>query len=407
LLTVERANSDKVAQYVSDARHMGIDVLLPDINESRGDFTPVGEVVRFGLYGVKNVGDAAVDLIVRERDARGPFKDLFDFTRRIDAGFVNKRALEHLIKGGAFDRLGDRAALLANLAPAMQWGGAQRDSLAAGQVALFGQEELAPPTLEASAPLSDLERLRMEKEALGLYLSAHPMQSYPGLAEAASCSVEALEGWFSEQRASGVTDGRMRVVLSGIVQNVAKRPTRKGSMMARFEIADTSGAREVVAFSRVFDEIAGLLEEDAPVVLVAEVSEDGEAVRLVAERLIRWDTRADVPEVAVLQFDPRSIGEHQLLELRSLMDEAAGRTPVQLQFPTERGFASWLVEGVKVDAARLTELEAHCPWLTTRVTVDRQRLLAAERPKPWEQRGGSNGASAGSGESPSRADVPF
>jgi hypothetical protein len=137
------------------------------------------------------------------------------------------------------------------------------------------------------------------------------------------------------------------------------------------------------------------------------VSEDGEAVRLVAERLIRWDTRADVPEVAVLQFDPRSIGEHQLLELRSLMDEAAGRTPVQLQFPTERGFASWLVEGVKVDAARLTELEAHCPWLTTRVTVDRQRLLAAERPKPWEQRGGSNGASAGSGESPSRADVPF
>ena len=405
LLTVERANSDKVAQYVADARHMGIEVLPPDVNESRGDFTPVGDVVRFGLHGVKNVGDAAVEHVVHEREARGAFKDLFDFARRVDGQLVNKRALEHLVKAGAFDAFGDRATLLANVPQAMQWGTAQRESAAAGQMALFAMEEIAPPTLEPAEPLGELEQLRMEKEALGLYISAHPMQSYPGLAEAASCPVDELEAWLADQRANGAVAGRQRVVLSGILQAVVKRPTRKGTMMARFEIADASGAREVVAFSRVFEEVATLLEEDAPVVLVAEASEEDEAVRLIAERVIRWDARDGVPEVAVMQFDPSDVGQHQLLELRSLIDETAGATPVQLRFPAGRGVVTWAVEGVTVDANQLDALERHCPWLTTRVTVDRARLLAAERPKPWANR--SNDASNGAPSAPSRADVPF
>ena len=380
LLTVERANSDKVAQYVADTRHMGIDVLPPDINASRGDFTPTGDVIRFGLYGVKNVGDAAVEHVVVERERGGDFADLFDFCARIDASVVGKRAVEYLVKAGAFDRFGDRATLLANLDAAMKWGTAQRESAAAGQMALFGAEELKPPELTPGAELSELDRLRFEKEALGLYLSAHPMRSYPGLAEAASCPVDAIEGWLATERAAGATEGRLKAVLSGILQNVAKRPTRKGTMMARFEIADESGSREVVAFSRVFDEIAAQLEEDAPVVLVAEVSEDGDAVRLVAERLIRWDAREAVPEIAVLRFDASELGHHQLLELRALLDEAAGATPVQLRFPTPRGLVHWSADGVTVDASRLGELEAHCPWLRTSVTVDRSRLLVDRGP---------------------------
>jgi DNA polymerase-3 subunit alpha len=395
LLTVERANSDKVAQYVADARHMGIEVLPPDINESRGDFTPVGGVVRFGLHGVKNVGDAAVEHVIAERERAGAFKDLFDFCRRVDGTLVNRRALEHLVKAGAFDALGDRATLLANLEGAMKWGAAQRESDAAGQMALFGAEELKPPTLHSAEELSDLDRLRLEKEALGLYISAHPMRSYPGLADAASCPVDRVEAWLHEQRSAGESSGRLKLVLSGILQNVAKRPTRKGTMMARFEIADESGAREVVAFSRVFDEIAGLLEEDAPAVLVAEISEDGEAVRLVADRLIRWDRRDAVPEVAVLRFDPREIGPHQLLELRSRIDEAVGTTPVQLRFPSERGLVTWSAEGIRVDAERLAELEESCPWLRASVTVDRARLLV-DRGPAWARRS----------QAPA-ADVPF
>lgn len=372
LLTVERANSDKVAQYVADARHLGIEVLPPDVNESGGDFTPVGEVIRFGLYGVKNVGDTAVDHIVRERERGGRFTSLFDFCRRVDTQLVNKRALESLVKGGAFDRFGERASLLASLESAMRWGASQREQAAAGQFGLFGTDVLPEPELNDAEPLPALQLLRFEKDALGLYLSSHPMATYPGLAEAATVQVDAVERWYQQQREEDAVNGRAKVVLAGMLQNVSKRPTRKGSMMARFELADESGAREVVAFSRVFEEIQGLLQNDVPAVVVAELSEDGEGVRLVAERLFRWDTRAPgtVPEVALLSFDVSSLGEHHLLELRSSLDEHAGATPVRLRVRAPEGTIHYALDGVRIDPHALDEVRASCPWLGAHVTVD-------------------------------------
>ncbi|HKI58050.1 MAG TPA: DNA polymerase III subunit alpha, partial [Trueperaceae bacterium] len=395
LLTVERANSDKVAEYVADARHMGIQVLPPDINESNADFTPVGDLVRFGLYGIKNVGDNAVDHILSERRAGGPFVDLFDFCRRIDTAVVNKRAVEHLVKAGAFDQLGERHVLLANLEPAMKWGTVQREQAAQGQASLFGAEEIKPPTLEGGEPLGELDLLRFEKDALGLYISAHPMNSYPGLAEAASCPVDAVESAFRDAPAER-PGGRTRLVLAGILQNVVKRPTRKGTMMARFEVADESGARELVAFSRSYEAMAHLLAEDAPVVVVVEASEDGDGVRLVAERLIRWDAREAGLEVAVLRFELSQVGRHHLLELRSLLDEYSGATPVRLEVEGPRGTASYATEGVRVDVARLEELQASCPWLRTAVTLDKRRLLA--------ERAGGNGFRPQARQAP---EVPF
>ncbi|MEX2535841.1 MAG: DNA polymerase III subunit alpha [Trueperaceae bacterium] len=376
LLTVERANSDKVAQYVADARHLGIDVLPPEVNESRSDFTPVGEVIRFGLYGIKNVGDAAVNHVLEERKRGGAFKDLFDFCRRTDASLVNRRALEHLIKSGAFDRLGDRSDLLRNLESATKWGSAQREQAALGQFSLFGDEELQPPQMTSGEPFGELELLRFEKEALGLYISSHPMASYPGLSDAASCPVDSVDAWFEKQRAEPGFKGRARVALAGILQSVSKRPTRKGTMMARFEIADESGAREVVAFSRTYDAIADLLLEDAPAVLVAELSEDGDALRLVADRLIRWDARGQLPEMAIVEFDLADVSMHHLEELRSLLDEHVGVTPVRLRFDSSRGHVNYAPEGLRVDKERLAELERSCPWVRTRVTLDRDALLA-------------------------------
>lgn len=397
LLTVERGDSDKVAQYVADAQHLGVRVLPPDINLSRGDFTPVDDVVRFGLYGIKNVGEGAVDVILGERIIGGPFKDLFDFCSRIDTTTVNKRAIEHLIKAGAFDPLvpeAHRAAskglvgtgrnlLLANLETAMKWGAAQREQDAAGQMSLFGVEEVAPPQLEPAPTLSELELLRFEKEALGLYISAHPMNSYPGLEEAATCSVDGLERYFEQNVLPGTS--RLRVALAGIVQSVTKRPTRKGGMMARFELADESGAREVLVFGRTYDSVAPLLEEDAPVVVVVDVSDEGEGVRVVVDRLVRWDTKAGsdggVPEVALLRMDLLQTGPHQWLELRSALDEHAGRTPVRLEFDGPGGRTQYLVEGVRVDAEALPELARSFEWVQPLLTVDKQALLA-ERARP-------------------------
>ncbi|HRQ10344.1 MAG: DNA polymerase III subunit alpha [Trueperaceae bacterium] len=411
LLTVERGDSEKVAQYVADALHLGVEVLAPDINSSRGDFTPVGEVVRFGLYGIKNVGDGAVDHVLAERDRGGPFKDLFDLCNRIDTTVVNRRALEHLIKSGAMDSLvagagrgADRSAadtearhlLLANLDTAMKWGAAQREQAALGQFSLFGAEQVPPPRLEDAPPIDQLTLLRYEKEALGLYISAHPMNSYPGLADAASVSVDGIDRAFRafqqevQQPGKPQGGGRMRLVLAGLLQNVVKRPTRKGGMMARFEVADESGAREVLAFGRTFDSVAPLLAEDAPVVALVELSEEGEGVRAIVERLIRWDTRTastgGAPEVAVLSFDLAQVPREQLLELRSLMDEHSGRTPVRLDLRVDEEQVLYSLAGAAVDPDALDELRSSCPWLQARLTVDRFALLAEKSQGAWQQR---------------------
>jgi DNA polymerase III subunit alpha len=405
LLTVERANSDKVAQYVADARHMGIDVLPPDINASGGDFTPVGEVVRFGLYGVKHVGDTAVDHVLAERERSGRFTDLFDFCRRVDLQLLNKRALESLVKAGAFDALGERPTLLSSLETALRWGAAQREQAAHGQFGLFGAADVPVPKLESGTPLTPLELLRFEKEALGLYLSSHPMATYPGLAEAATVKVDHVERWYRSTARDG-GNGRRRIALAGLLQSVVKRPTRKGTMMARFEIADETGAREVVAFSRVFDEIAPLLVDDVPVVLVCEVSEDADALRLVAERLIRWDDRAPgaVPELAVLRFDLAHVGDHQLEELRSRLDELSGRAPVELRVRADEGIVRFALDGPRVDPEGLAALEEAYPWLQASLTVDTKALVGGDT------RNGRNGGRNGYGPRPPAVpavEVPF
>jgi DNA polymerase III subunit alpha len=412
LLTVERGDSDKVAQYVADARHLGVEVSSPDINTSNGDFTPDGAVVRFGLYGVKNVGDAAVDHIVRERLQGGRFRDLFDFCRRVDTQLVNKRALESLVKSGAFDGLGDRATLLASLETALRWGAAQREQANLGQMGLFGLDEVAPPTTGTAAPVHALELLRMEKEALGLYLSSHPMAQYPGLAESASCAVADVDAWWRTRAAEQPGPPPTRVALAGLLQNVVKRPTKKGSMMARFEIADTSGARELVAFGRTFDDIAPLLDEDAPVVVVCEIGEDGDALRLVAERLVRWDRRGPGPELAILAFDLDGLGRHHLVELRSSLDAHAGRLPVELRVGTEDGTVHYVADGVNVDPEGLAEIAAACPWLRTTVAIDVRSWLEPRGRPNGRGNGGYGGRGPGGGNGGGRADarpaeVPF
>jgi DNA polymerase III subunit alpha len=182
------------------------------------------------------------------------------------------------------------------------------------------------------------------------------------------------------------------------MQSVVKKPTKSGKMMARFVIADETGGREVVAFSRTYDEISPLLANDVPVVLICEPKQNGETFDLMADRLIRWDNRGQLPEIAVLEFDLTDINHLQLNELRSYLDEYTGIVPVQLRVNGDQGSVLYETEGVKIDTAKLGELKNTCPWLKAAVTIDMQKLLRDRGGNLWQRKGDSP---------PPASDVPF
>ncbi len=371
LLTVERANSDKVAEYVTAAKSIAVSVLPPDINESGSDFTPVGQVVRFGLYGIKNVGDNAVEHILSERRKGGKFKDIYDFCQRVDTSLVNKRAVENLIKAGAFDDFDERHVMLANYEAALKWGSAQREQLQGGQMSLFGVEEAKPPISAPAKSLGKLKLLKMEKEALGIYISDHPLNSYPGLVDTASCPLAELENWYESQG-----NPKARAILTGIIQNIIRKPTRSGNMMARFELADASSSREILAFSRIYEEISPKLAEDVPAVIVVEISPDGESgLRFVLDKLIRWDAEENLPEIAVIEFPINEASNENLTRLRSKIDEHLGTTPLQLKVRSAEGFHLIKTSDVLLNKTHLKDLEKTFPWLKSSLILDKNILL--------------------------------
>src|SRR5690606_29019818 len=199
VLTAELGNAEKVSHFVAEAEAMGITVLGPNVNESRDTFTPVGEKIRFGLAGIKGVGEGASLKIIEEREANGPFENFDDFVNRVDGKAANKRVLEHLIKTGAFDYAGEpRKVIYDRIDAAMAQAAASARDRAAGQAGFF--DMLAEPAAPARNPKSQIsnlksggeaaddftpsEKLAFEKELLGFYVSGHPMNAYHGLADA-------------------------------------------------------------------------------------------------------------------------------------------------------------------------------------------------------------------------------
>ncbi len=374
LLTVERKNSDKVAEYIRDARAMGIPVLPPDINRSGFDFRVVGEEILFGLSAVKNVGEAAVQAILAERERGGPFASLGDFLKRLDLHLVNRRAVESLIKSGAFDAFGERGAMLAGLEELLKWAQAEQEHARAGLAGLFA--EASEPALPQVPPLPEVERLKMEKEALGIYVTGHPLRHYEGLAEVATVPIAELPRYF-EERANGRR--RIKLVLAGMVEDVVRKPTKSGGMMAKFQLADETGAVEVVAFGRAYERVSPRLKEDTPVAVVATVEPDadGESLRVVAEDLYLWEELEGLPKVLELTLTLDALSEERILELRSLLDAHPGPAPLRLRVRGAGGTALLAAREVRVDEGVLPELET--AGIPARLLPDPDALLNARR----------------------------
>lgn len=396
LLTVERKDSDKVAEYISDARKMDVHVLPPDINRSAADFAVQGEEILFGLYAIKGLGETAVQKILEERERGGPYKSLSDFCARLGSKVCNRKGMESLIKSGAFDQFGERKQLLESLEDAMEDAAGAADVNAkaqSGMSMMFGLEEVKQerPLRTGIAPYSDLERLKIEKDALGLYISGHPLEQHEGLREAASCRISDLDTWFQTQN---VAPGkRIKAVLAGMIESVVKKPTKSGGMMARFILADESGQTELVAFSRAYDRIQEKLVNDTPALIIVELESEDGGLRAIAEEVVSVEQLADLPKVMYVTIDLETASPDALGEFQSVLDEHAGSMPTYLRLETPEQFVVYQLDHGMGSSEAIRVLNHTFPWANAHLAYDQQTILGRFAPKPpaWMNRQNGNG----------------
>jgi DNA polymerase-3 subunit alpha len=338
LLSSVMDTKDRVPFYVSACAEMGLAVLPPDVNVSRADFAVTGErEIRFGLTAVKGVGDNAVAAIIAARDEGGPFESIWDFCRRVDQAQVNKRALESLIRSGALDCTGaSRLGMLDAIPAAVGQAARRRSDLAAGQESLFGAMgggpeavvELDPPLSPAEMPRDEL--LAAEKEALGLYVSSHPLQDCRRqLARATTCGLAAVV-----DRADGEA-----VTVGGLLGAVKSITTRRGEPMMFVRLDDLEGSVEVVVVPAVLAEARELLVPDAMVLIAGRVDQKGEGeTKLVAQSVRAFTPEEGAEEERLLVRIPLArLAATPLDELRRLLADHRGPAPVVVDVETGDG----------------------------------------------------------------------
>jgi DNA polymerase-3 subunit alpha len=269
LLIHMEGNADKVATAIVDCRLRGIDVVAPDINHSRADFSMSESRILFGLAAIKNVGQNAVERIVGLRDADGPFKSLDDLCERTSAiQDVNRRVLEALVQSGACDTLGERAWLLEILEHLIARAEQARKDREAGQINMLDllgsdQEGVHDYGLGIDVkPMPGEEKLRLEKELLGLYLSDHPLRRI-------SAELAKLSDTQAVEVTSSLQDTEVRV--AGLVREVRRVVTRKGQIMAYATLEDLTGTVDIVLFPRTFEQVRQLFEPDKVLVVQGKV----------------------------------------------------------------------------------------------------------------------------------------
>jgi len=330
LLSIERGNLEKVAQLIAECRRLGIEVRPPDVSYSGADFTvePVtapapGQkasflgakdlAIRFGLGAIKNVGDGPASVIVQAR-GEPPFADIDDFLRRVDLRQVNKRGLEYLIRAGALDALGERAALLAAIDQMMAISQQVHHSREIGQRSLFdlgsalGQIGDARFVLPRDVPpLVEKKLLADEKELLGVYMSAHPL-------DVLSQYVDDRLTLLSDVDTSMENE---QVQVAGVVNSLRAIATKKGDSMAFAQLEDSSGSLELVVFPRVYGEAKELLGDDALLFVRGKVDVRDDRPKLITESIEPYK----LPENARKRQVGRKKARHLLVEIPLTTDE--------------------------------------------------------------------------------------
>src|SRR5215217_1935293 len=359
LLTIEAANTDKLAMYLGECRELGIPILQPDVNCSELAFTVAKDGVRFGLCAVKNVGEGAILSILAVRKELGRIESLHTLCEHADLRLVNKRVLESLIKAGALDSLAceqhrsvrdRRACLFAAVDKAIEHGGRHQRDRDKGQYQMFGgtDENGAAEIvrLPDAPPWTEAQQLTFEKEALGLYMSGHPLERF----------AEDLKT-FGAKRIGELTASEADLWVGGIVSGLRPLKTKKGDRMCVFMLDDVAGSLEVVVFPETFGKHGSLVEADAMLLVRGKFEKDDESARVVATELL--------PIAALRERTTREVVIH-------LTGRLAGR-------PTFEALAEVLSRH-RGDRKVFLELDVKGPTKPLRV-----RSEVAQRVKPTER----------------------
>ena len=280
LLTSVLDSAEKVSEYINECRDMGIALLPPDVNRSRDSFTVEPEGIRFGLVAIKNIGRGFIQAVVRERERGGDFTGFQDFCERMYDSDINKRAVENLIRAGAFDGFGARRSqLIAVHDKLLDSIGASRRQNVEGQLDFFGMSSGATQRRSVEMILPDIpeyapeELMRQEKEVTGLYLSGHPMAAYRDVARrAGAVHIAAVNEDFAQEGGPTSFQEEQRITVAGIVTAYRTKATRSGSLMAYATVEDDTASIELLCFSRTLEKYGRLLGEGSAVLIQGKLS---------------------------------------------------------------------------------------------------------------------------------------
>jgi DNA polymerase-3 subunit alpha len=360
LLTSVKDDKDKMAVYLAECRRMGIRVLPPCVNESDANFTPTGTDIRFGLTAIRNVGANVVSSVVATRQAKGAFADFGEFLKKVDAVVCNKRTIEGLIKGGAFDSMNHpRRGLINSYEAAVDAVVDTKRAEAIGQFDLFGSlgETEGAPIEDAFAvriPEGEWDKkvlLQFEREMLGLYVSDHPLFGLEHiLAGAADMTVAAVQ-------AEGAGEPQT-ITLAGILSSVNRRVTKAGAPWANAVLEDLEGSIEVMFFPATYAQVALNIAEDAIVAIKGRTDAREDTVKLIASELTVLDT-TEAPRGPVnLRIEATRCTPPMVDRLKDVLSAHPGTTEVHLQLQGRNNLRLVIDHRVTASPALMGDLKA-------------------------------------------------
>lgn len=346
-LSADMNDTDKIVKSINECRNMKIQILPPDINLSGREFRVIGNSIRFGLEAVKGVGGAAIESIIQVRDEGGPFNSVSDFIQRVDTRKVNKKVLESLVKAGAFDTMGvSRASAMEEVSSVLNGSSAVKDF---GQQSFFG--EAAGSESPAAPEWDEAELLKNEKEALGFYITGHPLTRYNKILEKirAKKTVELEHAPDKED-----------IIIGGILRVIKRKNVKStGDLMAYVTLEDGEGSVEVIVFSELYKNSVDLLKKDMPVLVKGNIDRDEKGVRVRAREITKLE-EAGQNNFKRLEISIRDQAacRDSLRSIRTVVDQYPGTCQIYLRIRLDKS-QTLIATGINVrpDTVLINALE--------------------------------------------------